>query len=71
MCGAHKSYSVKFWNYAAVEAIEKAASDAGLSEEAYIAIAALDKLRRDGYLNDMLHRDLVRVVKNGGYGPKA
>jgi hypothetical protein len=59
-----------FWNYAAVDAIERAASDAGLSEEAYIAMATLEKLRRDGYLDDMFYNELVRVVKSGGYGPK-
>jgi len=70
VCGTHKSYKVKFWNYAAVEAIGKVASDAGLSEGAYIAVAASEKLHRDGTSATCSTGSLRGWLKMGGTGQK-
>jgi hypothetical protein len=67
---AHKEYRVRFWNYMAVRALGEAASKVGLTEEQYIAIAALEKLHLEGFLSDIAFDEFVRVVKEGGYRPQ-
>jgi ParB-like chromosome segregation protein Spo0J len=67
---AHKEYKVRFWNYMAVRALGEAASKVGLTEEQYIAIAALEKLHMEGFLSDIAFDEFVRVVKEGGYRPQ-
>jgi hypothetical protein len=67
---AHKEYRVRFWNYMAVRALGEAASKVGLTEEQYIAIAALEKLHMEGFLSDIAFDEFVRVVKEGGYRPQ-
>jgi len=47
----------------AYEALEKAAGNYGVRPEQYIAIAALEKLCREGYISDSTYLDAVNLVK--------
>ena len=63
--GETKKFKVELGYPPAVEALEKAAEEKGLTQEAYIALATLNQLRMDGYLKGEFHREAVRLLMEG------
>lgn len=63
---APKEYRVKIWYHFIVEKLEEAAKKAGLTAEQYIAIAAIEKLREEGLLDELFCREAIKYVKQGG-----
>lgn len=61
-----KEYRVKVWYHFVVEKLEEAAKKAGLTVEQYIAIAAIEKLHREGLIDELYCNEGIKYVKQGG-----
>jgi transcriptional regulator with XRE-family HTH domain len=57
------SFYVSLRNGEAFEALEKAAKNSHVTPQQYIALAALEKLKREGYLSDAVYLDAVNLVR--------
>jgi transposase len=56
-----KEYKVKIPHGAVIEAIESAAEEQGLTPEAFIALAAVEKVK--GRIDELFYRDAVKTIR--------